>query len=75
MTTKPMTRYMMMPIGRVTVVLIYDDTGLLCVQRSKWNPQRIRLNLFWWTTAEVFLRNAHSPENDRIAESTDAKTA
>lgn len=70
-----MTRYMMMPIGRVKVVLIYDDTGLLCVQRTKWDANMINLNLFWWTTAEVFLRNAHSPGKARIAESTDAKTA
>jgi hypothetical protein len=52
---------MMMPIGRVTVVLIYDDTGLLCVQRTKWDPRKLKLNLLWWTTAEVFLRNSRNP--------------
>ncbi len=56
-----MTRYMMMPIGKTTVVLVYDDNQLLYAQRSKWDNRKLKLNLFWWTTAEVFHRNKLIP--------------
>jgi hypothetical protein len=52
---------MMMPIGRVNVVLIYDDTGLLCVQRTKWDDRKLLLNGFWWLYAKCYLENALQP--------------
>ena len=56
-----MTRYMMMPIGRVNVVLIYDGFGVLCVQRTKWDARKLRLNRKWWVRANAYLHNAHQP--------------
>jgi len=56
-----MTRYLTMPIGRAKVVLIYDDTGLLCVQRTKWDARKLKMNSAWWKRAEQYLANALKP--------------
>lgn len=56
-----MTRYMMMPIGKTTVVLIYDGTGLLCVQHTKWCAQKLKLSKRWWARANTYLANALKP--------------
>jgi len=62
-----MTRYMNMPIGRVSVLLIYDSSGLLCVQRNRWDARKLKLNSLWRKRAETYLQNGLQPAIEGVS--------
>lgn len=58
-----MAQVVMMPLGDDCCALVHDqEHGLLCVQRSAFNSEKLRLSAQQWQAAEAYLNAALNPE-------------